>query len=599
MKIRLKKACALGLSALMALSAAACGNDNGNAGTAGTSSTSGSAGTSGTSASSGSTESGTAGKTGQKDGTLTTITIYPAAGNISSGVVGGYKGEYFASLGFQLEVWAYSDEKTNALLASGDLPDIMYIPEKNRDVMIEAGMLLNLDGYLDQMPHAQSYEPLGTALNYVRQYKSAGTGSIYGLPTTVGESSTKDAYADSTERNALKLKWDVYEQIGAPEIKDVWGVIDVMEQMVEACPQDEAGIPYYGTILNNGSDTDYWACMTMFYRWQGFLEKQLPYMLETDMVHGTNTSILNKDSLYYEGLKWYNEVYRRGLMDPDSINNDRPTQKAKVDAGYAMIPSGYLPGWSPEFYEYYIPDTNIYYSYNSLYGGQLIGVNAKTENVDACLTFLDMLCDPDSYFLIVNGPENETWYRDEEGNAFMTDANIEHLKSVQMGTASGFILSTGEKMELWNTPWVVNSGAEISLKDGNGNYRIATTTQWKEKNDISSDIETFKKWQKTTGYETWKDWLNANQAFYSESPLDGVENFCTLPDDNLQLIVDALRDTVVTASWKMVYAENEEEFEKIWNKMVDDCEGLGAEDVIEWRLGDIENAKAIRDSLEQ
>lgn len=59
------------------------------------------------------------------------------------------KADYFASRGFNVEVWAYSDEKTNAILASGDMPDIMYIPAKNVDDMIESGMLLNLDDYLD------------------------------------------------------------------------------------------------------------------------------------------------------------------------------------------------------------------------------------------------------------------------------------------------------------------------------------------------------------------------------------------------------------------------------------------------------------------
>ena len=153
----------------------------------------------------------------EKPKELVKLTMYPEAGNVSSGVVGGWKGDYFASLGLQLEVWAYSDEKTNAILASSDLTDIMYVTAKNRDVMIEANMLLKLDDYLDKMPHAKAYKPLGTALNHARQFLSAGTGSLYGLPTSVGDNSTKVSLADSTERNAVKLKWDVYEKIGAPK----------------------------------------------------------------------------------------------------------------------------------------------------------------------------------------------------------------------------------------------------------------------------------------------------------------------------------------------------------------------------------------------
>ena len=98
------------------------------------------------------------------NGSAPTITFYPSAANLSSGLVGGYKGEFFASRGFALDVWAYSDEKTNAILASGDLPDVMFIPENSLDIMIESGMLLNLDEYLDDMPHLKAYEPMETAI---------------------------------------------------------------------------------------------------------------------------------------------------------------------------------------------------------------------------------------------------------------------------------------------------------------------------------------------------------------------------------------------------------------------------------------------------
>lgn len=68
--------------------------------------------------------------------------------------------------------------------------------------------------------------------------------------------------------------------------------------------------------------------------------------------------ILSKDSLYCQGLKWYNEIYRRGLMDPDSITNDHAAQRFKVDNGYAQVPSGYLPCWTEphEIFQSPLPD---------------------------------------------------------------------------------------------------------------------------------------------------------------------------------------------------------------------------------------------------
>lgn len=590
MKKITKRLSALGLTGMMLLSMAACGGESSDSASADTSTES-------------QQTSETAAQTGSEAAAVVadvpTITFYPRDANLTSGVVGGFKGEYFASRGFNLDVWAYSDEKTNAILASGDLPDVMFIPETSLDIMIENGMLLNLDEYLDDIPHLAANEEIDVALNYVREFKSAGTGGVYGIPTSVGDNFAKYKYVDATERNAVKLNWEIYEEIGAPEINDFEDLIDVMEQMQEAHPADEDGNVYYGTVLNNGSDSNYWACMTMWYRFQGYLENQLPYLLETNMVDGTYSSILSRDSLYYQGLKWYNEVNSRGLMDPDSINNDRATQKTKVDSGYAQVPSGYLPGWANTFLEYYIPGTKIYYNASSTYGDAryMIGINAKTENLEACLAFLDMLSDADAYLNIMSGPEGEFWYVDENGDAYFTDEGLAYLQETGGADLSGAVISNGEELGLWNTPFIVNNGSATSFGDGKGGIRTAAVGGWTELNEISIDNDVFRAWQETTGQNTWKEWLEAENAFFSESPLDDVASFTTQPDDLMQLTVDAIREKVTAASWQMVYASSEEEFEALWDQMVADCEGLGAQEIIDWRLEDLENAKTIRDSL--
>lgn len=538
---------------------------------------------------------GTANNTGT--GSLPRITLYPEAANLSSGVVGGWKGEHFASLGFEVDVWAYSDEKTNAILASGDLPDVMYVSAANLDTMIQGGMLLNLDDYLDQMPNLKAFTEIEPALNYIREYRSADTGSVYALPLSVGDFSTKYAIADSTERNALKILWDVYEDIGSPEINDTGDLIDIMEQMMEAKPTDEDGSPYYGTVLNNGSDTAYWASMVMYYRWQGYTEQQLAYLLEGNYDAGTYTSILSKDSLYYEGLQWYNEAYNRGVLDPDSISNDRATQKVKLDNSYTMVPSGYLPGWAPNYLEYYIPGTKVHYSYASTFGDSrsVIAINANTKNLDAALAFVDMLASPDSLLITRNGPDGGLWESDENGVATLTEAGTAYLN--EYSTTDNFPLASGEVAEIWNTPFIVNTGVPTSYTDPDGNPRISTTAQWTEVETVKSDTENFAAWKETTGYDSWQDWLAAEDAFVENSDLVNTLNFCTIPDDTRQFTIDSIRDVVVTASWKMVYAKDQAEFDSIWDQMIADCEGLGAQEIIDWRLADIENAKKIRDSL--
>lgn len=586
-----KRPFALGLAGAMALSMAACGSSS--------SSTASSTVAESASESAESTTQFNIGEVGTTTSAdVPTITLYPRDANLTSGLVGGYKGDYFASRGFNVEVWAYSDEKTNAILASGDMPDIMYIPAKNVDDMIESGMLLNLDDYLDQMPHVQSYDGLDTALNYVREYRSNDTGSVYVMPLVVGDNATHYLASDTTERNAVKLNWAAYEAAGCPEITDMDSLLDATEAMLAAMPTAEDGNLMYGTVLNSGSDTSYWACMVMWYRMQGYLEQELPYLLEENMVDGTVESILSEDSMYYQGLKWYNSAYKRGLIDPDSISNDRATQKPKVDNGYTITPSGYLPGWANTYMPYYVPGTKIYYNYTNTYGDSnyVIGINAKTENLEACLNFIDMLADPDAYLWIRSGPAGEIWDVDENGVATITETGIESAK--KYGTGGVFTTSSGEEIALWNTPWIVSDGGALtSYTDAEGNPRANMTSTWTEMLEISTDNDAVRAWQKDTGYDTWMDWLNENNAYADSSALDDITTFVSIPDDVMQLTIDSIKDVVTTASWKMVYAESDADFDALWNQMVSDCEGLGAEDVISWRLADIENAKAIRDSL--
>lgn len=586
-----KRPFALGLAGAMALSMAACGSSS--------SSTASSTVAESASESAESTAQFNIGEVGTTTSAdVPTITLYPRDANLTSGLVGGYKGDYFASRGFNVEVWAYSDEKTNAILASGDMPDIMYIPAKNVDDMIESGMLLNLDDYLDQMPHVQSYDGLDTALNYVREYRSNDTGSVYVMPLVVGDNATHYLASDTTERNAVKLNWAAYEAAGCPEITDMDSLLDATEAMLAAMPTAEDGNPMYGTVLNSGSDTSYWACMVMWYRMQGYLEQELPYLLEENMVDGTVESILSEDSMYYQGLKWYNSAYKRGLIDPDSISNDRATRKPKVDNGYTITPSGYLPGWANTYMPYYVPGTKIYYNYTNTYGDSnyVIGINAKTENLEACLNFIDMLADPDAYLWIRSGPAGEIWDVDENGVATITETGIESAK--KYGTGGVFTTSSGEEIALWNTPWIVSDGGALtSYTDAEGNPRANMTSTWTEMLEISTDNDEVRAWQKDTGYDTWMDWLNENNAYADSSALDDITTFVSIPDDVMQLTIDSIKDVVTTASWKMVYAESDADFDALWDKMVSDCEGLGAEDIISWRLADIENAKTIRDSL--
>ena len=74
--------------------------------------------------------------------------------------------------------------------------------------------------------------------------------------------------------------------------------LDAAELMLAAMPEADDGNQMYGTVLNAGSDTSYWACMNCWYQFQGYEVTELPYLLEANMAEGTVSSILSTDSKY-------------------------------------------------------------------------------------------------------------------------------------------------------------------------------------------------------------------------------------------------------------------------------------------------------------
>ncbi len=136
---------------------------------------------------------------------------------------------------------------------------------------------------------------------------------------------------------------------------------------------------------------------------------------------------------------------------------------------------------------------------------------------------------------------------------------------------------------LWNTSWILNSGEYTSYLGYDEQPITIGHAGWAEEMQYTTDTDNFNSWRTITGYDSWYDWLEDKNAWCHESTLDNVDQFCSDPESIMQLTVDAIRETVVTASWKMVYAQTQEEFDSLWENMVSDCEGLGAQDVIDWR----------------
>ena len=79
------------------------------------------------------------------------------------------------------------ESKLSQYLVAGELPDIIGFKGLDQaQLAMDAGMLLPLDEYQDQLPNIFGEEVYQNAIKYSQDYTSGGSGKLYIMPTAIG-----------------------------------------------------------------------------------------------------------------------------------------------------------------------------------------------------------------------------------------------------------------------------------------------------------------------------------------------------------------------------------------------------------------------------
>jgi len=511
------------------------------------------------------------------------VSLFPSNGNLTSGTVGGWLGEYFAENGIILDVWAYSKDKYNAILASGDFPDVMFFPSNaDFNVLIENGYLLDLNEYMDQLPAIKNNEEMQTAIKFVQKYVTSGTDKLGVMATKVGALSPKV----NTGGCGININWELYEKIGCPEINCLEDTIEVFKQMQAEWPVSDTGVKTYAMHLYSSADNGFFAGANNVLKIMGYTNSQLPYFLAPNTETEEFEYLLEEDGVYKYALKYYNTLYKEGLLDPDSITYDRATVMSMVEegstlAGWPCVPAYETAGFMPIYFE----DMRIIFTGNNTPygGGKYIGISSKCENIDAALQLVNMFADPDCCFIIKTGPEGELWEYGTDGVPVLTDEGFEYFNNSVPADING------ENFVNFNTPLVANTGFITSFG------KPYSAGGWPESIAVKLDTEVANKWKEFYNAEDFCILLGDDCV--TESFDDDLDKFVDKVSDEDELLFAAAQDIIIEASWKMVYAETDADFEKLWADAVAECEALGIKELSESRKEALLAAMEVRDSL--
>jgi multiple sugar transport system substrate-binding protein/putative aldouronate transport system substrate-binding protein len=530
---------------------------------------------------------------GVYDGGPITINVYSQLANYS-GIQGHWSADLLLDMfNVRINIIPDSDGTYATRMESKNLGDIVVWGADGDQYQeaVRQGLLLDWeedDLVQDYAPYI--WENYQMALNANRV--KSGDGKIHGF----GHNVALNAGSHENFFYTWDLRWDLYKQLGYPQVKDLNGMIDLFRQMKEICPTDENGNPTYAVSLWpdwDGNMVMYVKSLaTAYYGWDEF--EQGLISTETGEFQGC----LEPDGMYIECLRFFNTLYREGLLDPDSSSNtfDKMSEKVKAGGTFWSIfnfagsstynTSGHME--AGRFMGTMVPDeaTPICYGLSTAGGNRVWSIGADAEYPELCLAIIDYLATPEGSLTMWYGPKGLTWDYDAEGGTCFTELGLLTNKDPKFDM-TGTVLVGPRTGKTYPQSGTYNDGA---LQINN------TTLTSSQQNPDSRKVETLDKegwvsvmngsltdiqldWCRWSGCDTLQEYLENHP--YKVMLSRGTYS-ASVMDSELKARSKSIMDAVKTYSWRCIYAKTDGEFNYHLNTMINECKAKGYDAYKDW-----------------
>lgn len=568
MKKRWRRAAALCLAAMLVIPIAACGkktDDNGKGGNS------------------------------QKSEEPVTLTVYSQLANYSGEQIGWFAKVLLDKFNVKISIVPDYDGVYDTRMATGNLGDLVIWGSSGNDYLraVKEDMLLDWeedDLLTEYGPYIKENMPLALEAN---REITPEKNKIYGFGHNVAPSS------DSFEEffYTWDVRWDLYEQLGHPQVKNMDDLVTLFEQMKEICPTDELGNPTYAVSLWPDWDGSMvmWvkAMATAYY---GYDEQGLGVY---DSDTGTYHDALEENGPYLTCLKFFNTLYQKGLLDPNSMTQIYDDAVSKVRNGGTFFSifnySGSLAYNSEKhlaenkLMHTLIPDEAVPITYGmSVYGGNRIwSIGAKTQYPELCMEIINWLSTPEGRMIGEYGPKGLTWDYNEDGNPYLTELGKQCMsngKETQMtGDYAGNTFADGQQ-QINNITWSINA----INPDSNGdtyNYQTWKTQQVPAANETEQD------WRDYTGAATALEYIKTRKFMVAPATTYSEPE----KSDEFDVTWNQVTNCIVNYSWNAIYAKDDAEFNKIVDEMITNAYAYGYQTVLDWSLAEAEKRHVLEE----
>lgn len=525
----------------------------------------------------------------KKDDGPITLTVFSELANVAGEQVGWSREILLEKFNVILNIVPSGDGVYETRMESGNLGDIVVWggDGENYTRAVEAGFLYDWnEGDLVKEYGPEIYENMKYALEknseLTKTITNGESDAVYGFGHNV---------ATSTENHesffyTWDIRWDLYKELGYPEINTLDDMVEVFKDMKALCPNDENGNATYAVSLWPDWDGD----MVMYVKalataYYGYDEHGLGLY---DPSTGTFHAALEENGPYLECLKFFNELYQNDLVDPNSMTQTYDNMYEKLQAGGVFWSifnySGSL-GYNTEKHEAenkmmlsLVPNeaNPIVYGMSVTGGNRIWSIGASTEHPELCMEIINWLSTPEGTMTYNYGPEGLCWYYDEEGYTYLTEFGkkcVANRKTQMEGDYAGTGSFNDGCIQINNTTWSINA----LNPDSNGetyNWETWRSTLAQDPNEIEKD------WREYTGTETVHEYMETTD--YMLAP---ASSFVLASKDNdFKTLWSGVTDVITQYSWKAIYAKTDEEYDDIVAEMIELAEGYGYDECVDWSV---------------
>lgn len=528
-----------------------------------------------------------------RDKETVNLTVYSQLANYSGKMTGWFAQEIKERFNVEITIIPDTEGVYDTRMESGNLGDIVVWGGDGEQYInaVNAGMLFDWeedDLLADFGPYIK--EHMSQALEKNRNLSG---GKVYGFGHNVATSSEDYESFFYT----WDIRWDLYEQLGKPQIKDLDDYFDLLVAMKELQPTDDLGNPTYAVSLWPDWDGDmvmYVKAMATAYYGYDELGMGL-YDPRTGEYYGA----ADENSPYIEMLKFFNKLYRANLLDPDSMTNTFDNMVEKVVNGGTLFSIFNYAGSiafntdtnveKERMMLSLVPEdaTPLTYGMNVLGGNRIWSIGSKTQYPELAMEIINWLSTPEGRMISEYGPKGVTWDYDENKNTYFTDLGrrMRDDQDLTFPEETGYNGSFRDgSFQINNTTWSLDT---INPDSNGEKYHW---DHWKSNQvEPRNDIE--RSWREYTGAANTQEYLATTN--YIVAP--GTSFSIGLQSAELKTTWEQVIKTIKDNSWLAIYAKSDGEFNLHIRNMRNNANSYGYDQCMVWAR----EQAAIRYSLEQ